>query len=61
MAEWKKVIVSGSSPEFAAITVDGTVTANAFSGDGSSLTGISGTVTNALVDGNGIVDFSFNI
>ena len=41
MAEWKKVIVSGSSPEFGAITVDGTVTANAFSGDGSSLTGVA--------------------
>jgi len=41
MAEWKKVIVSGSSPEFAAITVDGTVTANAFSGDGSALTGVA--------------------
>jgi len=41
MAEWKKVIVSGSSPEFAAITVDGTVTANAFSGDGSGLTGVA--------------------
>jgi len=41
MAEWKKVIVSGSSPEFGAITVDGTVTAASFSGDGSSLTGVA--------------------
>jgi len=41
MAEWKKVIVSGSSPEFAALTVDGTVTATSFSGDGSSLTGVA--------------------
>jgi hypothetical protein len=41
MAEWKKVIVSGSSPEFGAITVDGTVTAGAFSGDGSGLTGVA--------------------
>ena len=41
MAEWKKVIVSGSSPELAAITVDGTVTAASFSGDGSSLTGVA--------------------
>lgn len=41
MAEWKKVIVSGSSPELAAVTVDGTVTANAFSGDGSALTGVA--------------------
>ena len=40
MAEWKKVVVSGSSPEFSALTVDGTVTANAFSGDGSALTGL---------------------
>ena len=41
MAEWKKVIVSGSSPEFGAITVDGTVTAASFSGDGSNLTGVA--------------------
>lgn len=41
MAEWKKVIVSGSSPDFAAVNVDGTVTANAFSGDGSALTGVA--------------------
>src|SRR5210317_1522842 len=41
MAEWKKVIVSGSSPEFGAITVDGTVTAASFSGDGSALTGVA--------------------
>src|SRR6056300_1942906 len=41
MAEWKKVIVSGSSPEFGAITVDGTVAAASFSGDGSSLTGVA--------------------
>ena len=53
MANWKKVIVSGSSPSFSAISVDGTVTANAFSGDGSGITGISGTsdnnFTNALL------------
>ena len=53
MANWKKVIVSGSSPSFSAISVDGTVTANAFSGDGSNITGISGTsdnnFTNALL------------
>ena len=41
MAEWKKVIVSGSSPELAAVTVDGTVTAASFSGDGSALTGVA--------------------
>lgn len=41
MAEWKKVIVSGSSPEFAAVTVDGAVSALSFSGDGSGLTGVA--------------------
>jgi hypothetical protein len=40
MAEWKKVIVSGSTAALAAANVDGTVTANAFSGDGSNLTNV---------------------
>jgi trimeric autotransporter adhesin len=40
MANWKKVVVSGSSAELSALAVDGTITANAFSGDGSSLTGV---------------------
>ena len=41
MAEWKKVIVSGSSAELSALAVDGTVQANAFQGDGSGLTGVA--------------------
>ena len=53
MANWKKVIVSGSD------AILNTVTAS-FSGDGSGLTGISGTVTNALEDGNGIADFTYD-
>jgi hypothetical protein len=32
MPSWKKIITSGSSPNFSQITVDNTVTANAFSG-----------------------------
>ena len=56
MANWKKVIVSGSTAELAAVTVDGTVTANAFSGDGSSLTGVqaSGLNIEGFTDGTGI-------
>jgi hypothetical protein len=111
MANWKKVIVSGSSAELADLTLDtaltvpnggtgittsgvgnflvgsaatsltligsngsGTVVrtsgatglnaagtfSGTFSGDGSGLTGVVGTVTNALVDGNGIVNFSYD-
>ncbi len=41
MAEWKKVIVSGSSATLSALAVDGTVQANAFQGDGSGLTGVA--------------------
>ena len=32
MPSWKKIITSGSSPNFSQVTVDNTVTANAFSG-----------------------------
>lgn len=41
MAEWKKVIVSGSAATLSALAVDGTVQANAFQGDGSGLTGVA--------------------
>jgi hypothetical protein len=51
MAEWKKVIVSGSAAELASLDVDGAIIAASFSGsfsgsfegDGSSLTGITAT------------------
>ena len=56
MAEWKKIIVSGSNAELSALNVDGTVTANAFSGDGSSLTNVpAGSVDiESFTDGTGI-------
>jgi len=56
MAEWKKIIVSGSSAELSALNVDGTVTANAFSGDGSNLTNVpAGSVDiESFTDGTGI-------
>jgi hypothetical protein len=43
MATWKKVIVSGSSAELASLTASGNITASAFYGDGSNLTGVSAT------------------
>jgi hypothetical protein len=56
MANWKKVVVSGSSAELSALAVDGTITANAFSGDGSSLTGVqaSGLNIDGFTNGTGI-------
>tara|TARA_R110000772_G_scaffold160087_1_gene271300 strand:+ start:794 stop:2032 length:1239 start_codon:yes stop_codon:yes gene_type:complete len=111
MAEWKKVIVSGSSAELADLTLDTALTVanggtglttsgvnnflvgngaaslttvgsngtgtvvrtngatgliatgsftGSFTGDGSGLTGVIGTISNALTDGNGITDFSFD-
>lgn len=57
MANWKKVIVSGSTAELAALAVDGTITANAFSGDGSGLTGVqaSGLNIEGFTNGTGII------
>ena len=69
MAEWKKVVVSGSSAALTSLSVDGAVEAGtlsgsfsgSFQGDGSSLTGISAdSLANSLTDGNGIADFSFD-
>ena len=41
MAEWKKVVVSGSSAELSNLNVDSAVTASFFKGDGSALTNIA--------------------
>lgn len=75
MANWKKVIVSGSSADLAALNVDGTIDASiitvtagsgsfsgSFQGDGSGLTNVpaTGIVLSALTDGNGIADFTYN-
>tara|TARA_A100001515_G_scaffold20141_1_gene14967 strand:- start:491 stop:2239 length:1749 start_codon:yes stop_codon:yes gene_type:complete len=55
MAEWKKVIVSGSNAHL------NEVTASKFKGDGSAITGVTATTLgNTIVDGNGIADFSFD-
>ena len=37
---WKKVLVSGSQAELNSLTVDNNISANAFSGDGASITGV---------------------
>lgn len=37
---WKKVVVSGSSAQLSGLNVDNTVTANSFSGNGASITGV---------------------
>jgi len=111
MANWKKIIVSGSSAELASLSLDTSLTVpnggtglstsgignflvgsgatslttvgsngtgtvvrtlgatglsatgsftGSFIGDGSGLTGVGGTVTNSLTDGNGIANFTFN-
>jgi hypothetical protein len=48
MANWKKVIVSGSNAELL------TVTASFFKGDGSALTGVVAASANALTAGSGL-------
>jgi len=40
MATWKKIIVSGSVAELNTLTVTNAVTANSFSGNGASITGV---------------------
>ena len=71
MANWKKVVVSGSSAELNSLNVDGTIDASiltvdegsgsfsgSFQGNGSGLTSV--VLDNALVDGSGINDFSYD-
>ena len=71
MAEWKKVIVSGSNisqlnndANYLVDAQDSAVLSGSFSGsfqgDGSGLTGVVASNANALVDGNGIADFSYD-
>ena len=37
---WKKIIVSGSTAALGTLTVDNSVTANSFAGDGANITNI---------------------
>jgi len=71
MATWKKVIVSGSDisqlnndANYLAEGGSGASLSGSFSGsfqgDGSNLTGVVAQASNALADGNGIVDFSYD-
>ena len=46
MASWKKVIVSGSVAELNNLFVTNSITASAYSGDGSALTGVAATSLN---------------
>ena len=72
MAEWKKVVVSGSAVSQlnndsgylisgdSGVTLSGSFSGS-FQGDGSNLTGITADVLgNSLTDGNGISDFTFD-
>ena len=47
MASWKKVIVSGSVAELNNLFVTNSITASAYSGDGSALTGVAATSLNS--------------
>jgi len=71
MATWKKLVVSGSAisqlnndSNYLVSTSTGVDLGGAFSGsfqgDGSNLTGVTAAASNALVDGGGIIDFSYN-
>ena len=71
MATWKKVIVSGSdlsqlnNDANYLITGDSGITlsgsfSGSFEGNGSGLTGVVAQAANALTDGNGIADFTYN-
>jgi len=57
------IALGASSTVLAGLTnVNSTSFTGSFNGDGSGLTGVTGigTTTNALTDGNGIADFTFN-
>jgi len=72
MAEWKKIVVSGSaisqlSNDSNYLVAGDSVSSlsgsfsGSFEGDGSGITGITAdTLGNSIVDGNGIADFTFN-
>lgn len=45
MPNWKKIILSGSNASLESLYVSNAVTASAFKGDGSALTGVTSTVT----------------
>ena len=46
MASWEKVIVNGSVAELNNLFVTNSITASAYSGDGSALTGVAATSLN---------------
>jgi hypothetical protein len=68
MAEWKKVVVSGSAVSqlqndsgYLKSGDSSVVLSGSFEGDGSNLSGITAdTLGNSLTDGNGISDFTFD-
>ena len=71
MATWKKIVVSGSAisqlNNDSSYLVSGDSSINlsgsfsgSFQGDGSNLTGVIAQAANALTDGAGIVDFSYD-
>jgi len=47
MPNWKKVIVSGSAANLSNLVVSQSITASAFSGDGSALTGINASIVSS--------------
>ena len=68
MAEWKKVVVSGSAisqlqndSNYLVSGDSGVELTGSFKGDGSQITGVTADVLgNSLTDGSGISDFTFN-
>ncbi len=71
MATWKKIVVSGSAisqlendsnylvSNSSGVALSGSFSGS-FQGDGSGLTGVSAAASNALADGPGIVDFTYD-